>query len=73
MDYRMLVVVPVAAGALLAVIFDAVTDLSGAQERIAWFADRLGIRLAEADLVPSGSAAGAGRSRAAGAKLVTTP
>ena len=53
MDYRMLVVLPVATGALLAVLFDAVTDLTGAQERIAWFADRLGRRLAGADLVPS--------------------
>jgi predicted regulator of Ras-like GTPase activity (Roadblock/LC7/MglB family) len=53
MDYRMLVVLPVAAGALLAVLFDAVTDLTGAQERIAWFAERLGLRLAGAELVPT--------------------
>jgi uncharacterized protein len=51
MDYRMLVVLPVATGALLAVLFDAVTDLDGTRVRIAWFADRLGLRLAGADLV----------------------
>jgi predicted regulator of Ras-like GTPase activity (Roadblock/LC7/MglB family) len=53
MDYRMLVVVPLAAGALLAVVFEAVVDLSGAREKIAWFADRLGIRMADTDLVTS--------------------
>ena len=51
MDYRMLVVLPVAPGALLAVLFDAVSDLLGTQERIAFFAERLGLRLAGADLV----------------------
>ena len=51
MDYRMLVILPVAAGALLAVLFDAVNDLDGTRVRIAWFADRLGLRLAGADLV----------------------
>jgi predicted regulator of Ras-like GTPase activity (Roadblock/LC7/MglB family) len=50
-DYRMLVVLPVAPGALLAVLFDAVSDLDGTREKIAWFADRLGIRLNRADLV----------------------
>jgi predicted regulator of Ras-like GTPase activity (Roadblock/LC7/MglB family) len=51
MDYRMLVVVPLALGALLAVVFDAVTDLSGTRERITRFADRLGLRMERADLV----------------------
>jgi predicted regulator of Ras-like GTPase activity (Roadblock/LC7/MglB family) len=51
MDYRMMVVLPVAPGALLAVLFEAVTDLLGTQERIAWYADRLGVRLAGAELV----------------------
>ena len=51
MDHRMLVVLPVATGALLAVLFDAVNDLLGTRERIAWFANRLGLRLAGADLV----------------------
>jgi predicted regulator of Ras-like GTPase activity (Roadblock/LC7/MglB family) len=51
MDYRMMVVLPVATGALLAVLFDAVSDLLGTQERIAWFADRLAMRLAGAELV----------------------
>jgi uncharacterized protein len=51
MDYRMMVVLPVAPGALLAVLFEAVTDLLGTQERIAWFAERLGNRLAGTDLV----------------------
>jgi predicted regulator of Ras-like GTPase activity (Roadblock/LC7/MglB family) len=53
MDYRMLVIVPLAVGALLAVVFDAVTDLSGAREKIAWFADRLSLRMANAELVPT--------------------
>lgn len=51
MDYRMMVVLPVAPGALLAVLFEAVTDLLGTQERIAWYAERLGLRLAGAELV----------------------
>ncbi|MEU4245538.1 roadblock/LC7 domain-containing protein [Actinoplanes sp. NPDC026619] len=50
-DYRMLVVLPVAPGALLSVLFDAVSDLAGTREKIAWFADRLSIRLTNADLV----------------------
>jgi predicted regulator of Ras-like GTPase activity (Roadblock/LC7/MglB family) len=50
-DYRVLVVLPVAPGALLAVLFDAVNDLAGTQEKIAWFADRLSLRLASVDLV----------------------
>jgi predicted regulator of Ras-like GTPase activity (Roadblock/LC7/MglB family) len=53
MDYRMLVIVPLAVGALLAVVFDAVTDLSGAREKIGWFADRLSVRMADAELVPT--------------------
>jgi len=50
MDYRMLVIVPVTGETLLAVVFDAVNDLSGIRERIAAFADRIGLRLAEVDL-----------------------
>lgn len=53
MDYRMLVIVPVSAGALLAVVFDAVTDLSGARDKIAWFAGRLSVHMADAELVPA--------------------
>jgi len=52
MDYRMLVVVPVTGQMLLAVVFDAVNDLSGTRERIATFADRLGVRLASVDMSP---------------------
>jgi len=52
MDYRMLVVVPVTGELLLAVVFDAVSDLSGTRERIAAFADRLGVRLASVDMSP---------------------
>jgi len=52
MDYRMLVVVPVTGEMLLAVVFDAVSDLSGTRERIATFADRLGVRLASVDMSP---------------------
>jgi uncharacterized protein len=50
-DYRMLVVLPVAPGALLAVLFDAVSDLAGTREKIGWFADRLSIRMTRAELV----------------------
>jgi predicted regulator of Ras-like GTPase activity (Roadblock/LC7/MglB family) len=52
MDYRMLVVVPVIGEMLLAVVFDAVSDLSGTRERIATFAGRLGVRLASVDMSP---------------------
>jgi predicted regulator of Ras-like GTPase activity (Roadblock/LC7/MglB family) len=52
MDYRMLVIVPVTGQMLLAVVFDAVSDLSGTRERIATFADRLGVRLASVDMSP---------------------
>ena len=52
MDYRMLVVVPVTGEMLLAVVFDAVSDLSGTRERIAAFAGRLGMRLASVDMSP---------------------
>ncbi|GIM97377.1 roadblock/LC7 domain-containing protein [Paractinoplanes toevensis] len=50
-DFRMLVVLPVAPGALLAVLFDAVNDLVGTQEKIAWYSDRLSLRLSSVDLV----------------------
>ncbi|WP_051807327.1 roadblock/LC7 domain-containing protein [Actinoplanes subtropicus] len=52
MDYRMLVVVPVTGEMLLAVVFDAVSDLSGTRVRIATFADRLGVRLHSVDMSP---------------------
>jgi len=52
MDYRMLVIVPVTGEMLLAVVFDAVSDLSGTRERIATFATRLGVRLASVDMSP---------------------
>jgi predicted regulator of Ras-like GTPase activity (Roadblock/LC7/MglB family) len=52
MDYRMLVIVPVTAEMLLAVVFDAVSDLSGTRERIATFAARLGVRLSSVDMSP---------------------
>ena len=52
MDYRMLVILPVTGEMLLAVVFDAVTDLSGYRERITRFADRLGLRLSSVDMVP---------------------
>jgi predicted regulator of Ras-like GTPase activity (Roadblock/LC7/MglB family) len=51
MDHRMLVVLPLVTGALLAVVFDAVTDLSGVRELITRFADRVGLRMSGADLV----------------------
>lgn len=51
MDLRMLVVLPLITGALLAVVFDAVTDLSGVRERITRFADRLGVRMSGVELV----------------------
>jgi predicted regulator of Ras-like GTPase activity (Roadblock/LC7/MglB family) len=53
MDHRMMVVLPLITGALLAVVFDAVTDLSGVRERITLFADRVGVRMSGADLVPT--------------------
>ena len=52
MDYRMLVIVPVTGEMLLAVVFDAVSDLSGTREQIALFAGRLGLRLAAVDMSP---------------------
>jgi uncharacterized protein len=52
MDYRMLVIVPVTDAMLLAVVFDAVNDLSGTRERIRTFADRLGLRLSSVDMSP---------------------
>jgi predicted regulator of Ras-like GTPase activity (Roadblock/LC7/MglB family) len=52
MDYRMLVIVPVTGEMLLAVVFDAVSDLSGTRERIATFAARLSVRLASVDMSP---------------------
>ena len=52
MDFSMLVIVPVTGVMLLAVVFDAVSDLSGTRERIATFADRLGVRLAQVDMSP---------------------
>jgi predicted regulator of Ras-like GTPase activity (Roadblock/LC7/MglB family) len=53
MDYRMLVIVPVTGEMLLAVVFDAVNDLSGTRQEIATFADRLGVRLARVDMSPA--------------------
>ncbi|MFF5291972.1 roadblock/LC7 domain-containing protein [Paractinoplanes globisporus] len=53
MDYRMLVIVPVTGEMLLAVVFDAVNDLSGTRQRIAAFADHLGVRLARVDISPA--------------------
>ena len=53
MDYRMLVIVPVTGEMLLAVVFDAVSDLSGTRQRIATFATRLGVRLAGVDMSPA--------------------
>jgi len=53
MDYRMLVIVPVTGEMLLAVVFDAVNDLSGTRQQIATFADRLGVRLARVDMSPA--------------------
>jgi len=50
MDHRMLVIVPVTGELLLAVVFDAVTDLSGTRDRIASFAGRLGLRLSSVDM-----------------------
>ena len=52
MDYRMLVIVPVTGEMLLAVVFDAVNDLSGTRQQIATFAARLGVRLASVDMSP---------------------
>jgi uncharacterized protein len=49
-DYRMLVILPVTGETLLAVVFDAVSDLDGIRERIRRFADRLGLRLAPVDM-----------------------
>jgi len=58
MDYRMLVILPLTGEqltgeTLLAVVFDAVSDLSGTRERIARFADRLGLRLSAVEMVPT--------------------
>jgi hypothetical protein len=47
------VIVPVTGELLLAVVFDAVTDLSGTRERIASFANRLGLRLSSVDMRPT--------------------
>jgi predicted regulator of Ras-like GTPase activity (Roadblock/LC7/MglB family) len=52
MDHRMLVIVPVTGQLLLAVVFDAVSDLSGTRQRIATFAGRLGVRLESVDMSP---------------------
>jgi predicted regulator of Ras-like GTPase activity (Roadblock/LC7/MglB family) len=52
MDFRMMVVLPVTGEAILAVVFDAVHDLSGVREQIARFAARLSRRI-DGDLVAS--------------------
>jgi uncharacterized protein len=50
---RILVVQPVLPGALLAVLFAAVSDMTGIRETIIWFAGRIGLRLRATDLVPA--------------------